>query len=215
MALGGMMKGLFGGGGAAAGPLGLRIGAAIELDPAALSHVADQLWFTPSPDPFPISAQGRIDFGDGSVALRYYTDEHEMLQIICAGDEDDANIQEVKLFVPLGSIYPEDEGWDEWDGENSRIGQPIIALDDGPNYQREWFKDEPCWAAPVEFAEHLIDNANDQTQVMQRVMLFARTLTSEPACREYLLLSLEDHPDGRSVEAMGGVDLEPGMFRTI
>ena len=216
MALGGMMKGLFGGrNGQAAGPLGLRIGSAIQLEPSALDHVAEQLWFTPTPDPLIFTALGRIDFGDGSFALRYYTDDHEMLQIICAGGESDEHIQEVKLFVPLGSIYPEDEGWEEWQGEDSRIGQPVFTLDDGPDYQRDWFKDEPGWAAPVEFAEYVIDSSDDETQVMQHVMLFARTLTVEPACREYLLMSMEEHPDGRSVEALLGIDLEPSMFRPI
>lgn len=216
MALGRMMKGLFGGGrGAAAGPLGLDIGVAIQLHPTALEHVADKLWFTPSPDPLGFTAQGHIDFGDGSMALRYYTDDHEMLQIICAGGVDDSSIQEVKLFVPLGSIYPEDEGWHEWEGENSRIGHPVFTLDDGPDYQRDWFKDDPGWAAPVEFAEHVIDDANDENQVVQHVMLFARSLNIEPAFREYLLLSKEEHPDGHSVEALLGIDLEPGMFHTI
>lgn len=216
MALGRMMKGLFGGGDdPSVGPLGLRIGATIQLAPDALTHVSDQLWFTPTPDPMPLSAQGHIDFGDGSMALRYYTDDHEMLQIICAGGVGNDHIQEVKLFVPLGSIYPEDEGWQEWEGDNSRIGQPVFKLDDGPDYQRDWFKDQSGWAAPVDFIEHILDSSSDENRVLQRVMLFARDLDAEPACREYLLLSMEEHPDGRSVEAMVGIDLEPAMFRTI
>lgn len=215
MALGGMMKGLLRGGRPAPGPLGLRIGTAIELDPALLQQYGDHLWFTLPDDPLPFSAQGRIDFGDGSVALRFYTDQHEMLQIICAGGEQDEHIQEVKLFVPLGSIYPEDEEWQEWESADSRLGQQTYTLDDGPEYQRDWFKDQTGRVDPVKFAEQVADGTSNPGDIIQQVMLYARTLEALPNCREYLLLSKEEHPDGRSVEAMLGIDLEPGMFRTI
>lgn len=215
MALGGRLKGMFGGGEQPAGPLGLNIGRSIELEAGIPASAAGDLWFTLPEGPLPLTALGRIDFGDGSFALRYYTDEHEMLQVICAGGAADEHIQEVKFFVPLGAIYPEDDEWPEWEGDNSPVGQPTYTLDDGPEYQREWFKDEPGWIAPVSFAERVADGTGAQSEIHQHVMLFARTLPNRPDAREYLLLSLEEHPDGRSVEAMVGIDLEPGMFRVM
>ena len=215
MAIGGMMKGLFGGRRGASGPLGLGVGAGIQLDPGHIEPLAEHLWFTPPLDPLPFSAEGRIDFGDGSIALRYYTDEHEMLQLICAGGEGKEHIQEVKLFAPLGSIYPDDEEWREWEGPDSPLGRPTYTLDDGPEYQREWFKDDAGRVDPVQFAEQIAAAGEGPNQVVQQVMLYARNLEGVENCREYLLLSMENHPDGRSVEAMLGIDLEPSMFRTI
>ncbi len=215
MALGGRLKGLLGGGEPAAGPLGLGIGRAIELEAGILASATGDLWFTLPEGPLPLTAAGRIDFGDGSFALRYYTDEHEMLQVICADGAGEEHIQEVKFFVPLGAIYPEDDEWPEWEGENSPVGQLSYTLDDGPEYQREWFKEDPGWAAPVSFAEQVTDSAGARSEIRQHVMLFARALPSLPNAREYLLLSLEEHPDGRSVEAMVGIDLEPSMFRVL
>ena len=215
MALGGRLKGMFGSRQPAAGPLGLQLGAAIELDGSAVDRALEELWFTLPEGPLPLIAQGRISFGDGSVALRYYTEEHEMLQVICGEGGSDDSIQEVKFFVPLGSIYPEDDEWSEWEGENSPVGQPSYTLEDGPEYSREWFQDEAGWVQPVTFDEVVLDAEGDRNAVRQHVMLFARTLDSMPGRKEYLLVSLEEHADGRSIEAMIGIDLEPAMFQLI
>lgn len=215
MAFGARMKGMFGGGKQAVGPLGLRPGAAIELDPAAYAAAADELWFTLPEGPLPLCAAGRIVLGNGTAAFRYYTEEHEMLQIIAAESGGDDTIQEVKFFAPLGSIFPEDDEWPEWEGDNSPVGQPSYALDGGPEYRREWFQDEPGWAAPVTFDEAVTDADGARSAIRQHVMLFSRTLASLPGQREYLLISLEEHADGRSIEAMLGIDLEPTMFRLI
>lgn len=215
MALGGRLRGMLGGGKNAAGPLGLRIGAAIELDTAACAPAPEELWFTLPEGPLPLNAAGRIALGNGSAAFRYYTEEHEMLQIIAGEDGGEGTIQEVKFFVPLGSIFPEDDEWPEWESENSPVGQPSYTLDDGPEYTREWFQDQPGWAAPVTFDEVVTDADGDRSAIRQHVMLFARTLTSLAGRREYLLISLEEHADGRSIEAMLGLDLEPSMFRLI
>ena len=218
MALGGRLKGLFGGGGPQTGPLGLRPGAAIELDTDAAAPSPDDLWFTLPEGPLPLSAEGLIDFGDGTAAFRYYTEEHELLQIICGADGSDGSIQEVKFFVPLGSIYPEDDEWSLWEGDDSPVGQPTYTLTDGPEYAREWFKEEPGWVSPITFNEQVVDIEGGRDHIQQHVMLFARALPPVeglPERREYLLISLEEHADGRSIEAMVGIDLEPAMFRII
>jgi hypothetical protein len=219
MALGGRLKGLFGGSaGQQTGPLGLRLGAAIELDTSTVAPSADDLWFTLPEGPLPLIAEGLIDFGDGTAAFRYYTEEHELLQIICGADGSDSSIQEVKFFVPLGSIYPEDDEWSVWEGEDSPVGQPTYTLTDGPEYAREWFKDDTGWISPVTFDEQVVDIEGERNHIQQHVMLFARALPPVEGLadrREFLLISLEEHPDGRSVEAMVGIDLEPAMFRII
>ena len=45
--------------------------------------------------------------------------------------------------------------------------------------------------------------------------MYGREIKEGPGFGEYLLLSIEEQETGRSVEAMLGVDLEPGMFRII
>ena len=103
-----------------AGPLGLRTGAAVEVETIRFRMVADQLHFELPNETLFITASGRVDLGDGSVALRYYTDLHVMLQVLCVGGETDAHIQEVTLYAPFTSLYPEGTEWRDWEGDGGQ-----------------------------------------------------------------------------------------------
>lgn len=215
----GKLKGLFGGGdgggGPATGPLGLRIGAAVEIDTLRFRMLADQLKFDLPSDTLFITAFGRVDLGDGSIVLRYYTDAHTMFQVLCVGGESDANVEEVTLYVPYTSFYPEGQAWRDWEGENGRLGQSAYRLDDGTEYERIWFSDQPGRASPVRFQEQITHDDGTTVLVGQEVMLYGRQLGETASNGEYLLLAIEQHEDGRSVEAMLGVDMDRGMFSVI
>jgi hypothetical protein len=197
------------------GPLGLRIGAAVELDTLRFRMMAEQLKFDLSGDTLFVTASGRVDLGDGSIVLRYYTDQHTMFQILCVGGETDAHIQEVTLYAPYTSFYPEGAEWSEWEGDGGKIGQTAYRLDDGTIYDRIWFKEDPDWSSPVRFEERVVDEDNAASLIGQEVMLFGRQIPGDPGYGEYLLLAIESRDDGRSVEVMLGVDLDRGMFKII
>ena len=88
-------------------------------------------------------------------------------------------------------------------------------MDDGTFYERIWFKDDPGWSSPVRFQERVVDDENTVSLISQDAMLFGRQIPDGPGFGEYLLLAIEEHDDGRSVEAMLGVDLDRGMFTVI
>lgn len=214
----GFLKGLFGGGGPAApavGPLGLRIGAAVELDTLRFRMMADQLKFELPSDTLFITGKGRVDLGDGSIVLRYYTDRHTMFQIMCVGGETEEHVQEVTLYVPFTSFYPEGHAWADWESEGGRLGQIAFRMDDGTMYERIWFKEDPSWSPPVRFQERVVDAEDSASLITQNAMLFGRQIPDGPGYGEYLLIAIEEHDDGRSVEVMVGVDLERSMFKVI
>lgn len=214
-----LLKSLFGPSEPAApqtGPLGLRIGAAVEVDTLRFRMMADQLKFELPGDTLFISAKGRVDLGDGSFVHRYYTDANTMFQILCVGGESDTHVKEVTLYVPYTSYYPEGGTWQEWEGRGGRLGLPSFkADDDGTFYERIWFAEEPGWTAPVRFQERVLDGDGSVTVIGQDVMLYGRQIPNGPGFGEYLLLAIEERDDGRSVEVMLGVDLDPGMFKII
>ncbi len=214
----GVFKSLFGNGEPPkppGGPFGLRIGAAVEIDTLRFQMMEDRLKFDLPSDTLFITGTGRIDLGDGSIVLRYYTDRHTMFQIMCVGGEAEDNVQEVTLYVPFTSFYPEGQAWKDWEGEGGRLGQIAYRMDDGTFYERIWFKDDPGWSSPVRFQERVVDDENTVSLISQDAMLFGRQIPDGPGFGEYLLLAIEEHDDGRSVEAMLGVDLDRGMFTVI
>ena len=218
MVWGGLVKGLFGGRSGKEpeiGPLGLRIGAAVKIEALRFEMLAEQLKFELPTDTLFVTANGRVDLGNDTISLRYYTDEHVMLQILCVGGETDSHIQEVTLYVPLTSYYPEGPEWNEWEGDGGKIGALVHTMEDGTTYKRMWFQEDPDWSSPVRFQERVTDDEGSVNLIAQEAMMYGREIKEGPGFGEYLLLSIEEQETGRSVEAMLGVDLEPGMFRII
>ena len=138
-----------------------------------------------------------------------------MFQVMCVGGEEDRHVQEVTLYVPHQSYYPEGQDWQEWEGEGGRLGQVAFQTQDGTLYERIWFGGNHGWARPVRYQERVVDDAGDARLITQDAMLFGREIKEGPGFGEYLLLAIEAHRGGRSVEAMVGVDLDPGMFHVI
>jgi hypothetical protein len=82
-------------------------------------------------------------------------------------------------------------------------------------YERIWFKEDPNWSPPVRFQERVVDAEDSASLITQNAMLFGRQIPGGPGYGEYLLVAIEEHDDGRSVEVMVGVDLERSMFKVI
>ena len=81
-------------------PLGLRIGAAVDIDTLPLRMNADQIHVDLPEETMLIAAQGYIDLGDGSFVHRYYNAQDTMIQVLTVGGVADQHVEEITLFVP-------------------------------------------------------------------------------------------------------------------
>ena len=197
--------------------LGLRLGGPVRLDLLSLRMVAGELHLDlPDPDQA-IVAQGVVDLGDDTKAVRYYFDNDMMLQILCVGGVDERHLEEITLYAPLESIHPADASeWRIWTGHDGRQGQRRFCLSDGTRFERLWYADSPGWVAPVVFTErvHAVPAGGEYTDIRQEVMLFFRELPSGGR-NEYLLIAKEDSDDTPSIELMIGVDLDRPQLHTV
>jgi hypothetical protein len=198
-------------------PYGLRIGAAVDIDTLPLRmHAADLLVELPQ-ETLIIAAQGYIDLQDSTYVHRYYTCNDIMIQVLTTAGVADEHVEELTLFVPYKSYYPDSESaWAQWTSEGGRIGMPIFRLDDGTEFTRIWFDSTPGYAKPVMFTESVYEDADSDecTQIDHTVMLFGRNLGPEKK-NEYLLVSLEAYEGQKTVELMVGVDLEIANLKVI
>ncbi len=191
-------------------PLGLRHGAAVDIDTLPLRMHADELHLELPDQTKIIVAQGFVDLGDDTYVHRYYAADDTLIQVLTAQGVEDQHIQEITLYVPYESFYPStDADWAKWTGPNGKLGAPTYRLDDGTEYNRIWFDDTPGQAKPAEFHEKIYDDAESDTprEIFQKVMLFGRNLEAGKK-NEYLLLAIESYDGETTVELMVGVDLE-------
>ncbi len=198
-------------------PLGLRIGAAVDIDTLPLRMHADDLHVELPEETMIIVAQGYVDLGDGTYAHRYYAADDTMIQVLTVAGMEDQHVEEVTLFVPYKSYYPDGEGaWAQWTSKGGRIGAPTFRLDDGTEYSRIWFDTTEGHADLVEFTESVYENpdSDECSDVFHKVMLYGRNL-EEGKKNEYLLVSAEFYEGEQTVELMVGVDLEPSILKVI
>ena len=88
-------------------PLGLRIGAAVDIDTLPLRMNADDLLIDLPEETLIIVAQGYVDLGDSTYAHRYYTTDDTMIQVLTVAGVEDQHVEELTLFVPFQSYYPD------------------------------------------------------------------------------------------------------------
>lgn len=190
-----------------ASPLGLRIGAAAEIDVIPFRMLGDALKLQVPEETLIVEAQGFVDLGNGTTAHRYYAEDHTMVQVLTVDGTADEHVQEITLYRPFESFYPETTAqWAVWIGDSGRIGAPAFHLDSGESYSRIWFDNEEGSVLPVAFGEDVYESAgSDPTAIYQRVMLYGRPLQNEKA--EYLLVAAERTSEGETVELMLGVDI--------
>ncbi len=198
-------------------PLGLRIGAAVDIDTLPLRMHADELHVELPEETILIVAQGFVELGDDAYVHRYYAEDDTMIQVLTVNGVEDSHVEEITLFLPHESIYPGSVGeWAQWTEKGGKIGAPTYRFDDGTEYERIWFDTTPGHADPVVFTEEVYEGGDtaEANDVVQRVMLFGRNL-EEGKKNEYLLVTVEDYEGEKTVELMVGVDLDLATLKII
>jgi len=198
-------------------PFGLRIGAAVDIDTLPLRMHAEDLHVELPEETMIIVAQGYIDLGDSTYSHRYYTKDNAMIQVLTVSGMEEEHVEELTLFVPYRSYYPDSDGaWAQWTAEGGKLGARIFRLDDGTEYSRIWFDTSEGYAEPVQFTESVYEDpdSDECSNVFHQVMLYGRNLDKGKK-NEYLLVSVEAYEGERAVELMVGVDLEFSNLRVI
>ncbi|HIF09749.1 MAG TPA: DUF2491 family protein [Sneathiellales bacterium] len=198
-------------------PLGLRIGAAVDIDTLPLRMNADDLHVELPEETLIIVAQGYVDLGDSTHVHRYYTADDIMVQVMTVAGMEDQHVEELTLFVPFQSYYPEGDGaWAQWTSKGGKLGALVFKLDDGTQFSRIWFDMTEGYAEPVEFTESVYEDPDSDEcgEVFHKVMLYGRNLEVGKK-NEYLLVSVEAYKGEQTVELMVGVDLEIANMKVI
>ncbi len=198
-------------------PFGLRIGAAVDIDTLPLRMHAADLHVELPEETMMIVAQGYVDLGDSTHAHRYYTSDETMIQVLTVAGMEEQHVEELTLYVPYESHYPDSEGaWAQWTAQGGRLGAKMFRLDNGTEYSRIWFDTTEGHAEPVEFTESVYEDpeSDECSQVFHKVMLDGRNLEKGKK-NEYLLISVEDYEGEKTVELMIGVDLEFSSLKVI
>jgi len=198
-------------------PFGLRIGAAVDIDTLSLRMHAADLHVKLPEETMIVAAQGYIELGDGTHAHRYYSADDTMIQVLTVGGMEDQHVEELTLFVPYRSYYPDSEGaWAQWASDGGKIGALKFCLDDGTEFSRIWFDGAEGYAKPVMFVESVYNdpNSDECSDLHHTVMLYGRNL-EQGKKNEYLLVSVEADDLERTVELMVGVDLEFANLKVI
>ena len=198
-------------------PYGLRIGAVVDIDTLPLRMHADDLHMPLPEESMLVIAQGYIELGDGGYVHRYYAANNAMVQVLTVGGIEDQHVEEITLFMPFKSHYPNGTGeWEQWTANGGKIGQPTFKLDDGTEFQRIWFDDAAGYAEPAAFNELVYEDPESDAhdQIHHKAMLYGRNLEAEKK-NEYLLVSAESYDNENTVEFMIGVDLELATLKII
>ncbi len=198
-------------------PLGLRMGATVDIDTLPLRMHADDLHMPLPDESLIIIAQGYVELGDGAYAHRYYAADDVMIQVLTVNGMEDQHVEEVTLFAPFKSHYPSSEGeWARWTAKGGMIGQPTYSLDDGAEFERIWFDEISGYAEPAAYWEAVYEDpdSDDHDEIYHQAMLYGRNL-EDGKKNEYLLISAESYDGEKTVEVMIGVDLELATLKVI
>jgi len=198
-------------------PLNLRIGAAVDIDTLPFRMHKNDLHFELPEETILIVAQGFIDLGDGSYVHRYYASDDTLIQVMTVNGTEDQHVEEVTLFVPYQSYYPDSAGeWAQWLEKGGKLGAASYRLNDGTQYNRIWFDTTNGHAEPVQYREFIYEDPDsDKCQEnFQKAMLFGRNLEVDKK-NEYLLLTVESYGGEETVELLIGVDIEISLLKII
>lgn len=198
-------------------PLNLRIGAAVDIDTLPFRMHEEDLHIKLPEETMLIVAQGFIDLGDGSYAHRYYAGNDTMIQVMTVNGTEDQHVEEITLYVPYKSLYPDSAGeWAQWTEKGGKLGAASYRMDDGTEYKRIWFDTTDGYAEPVQFRECVYEDpdSDEYRENFQKSMLYGRNLTDGKR-NEYLLLSVESYGAEETVELFIGVDLEFSLLKII
>ena len=104
-------------------PLNFRIGAAVDIDTLPFRMHEKDLHIELPEESILIVAQGFIDLGDGSYVHRYYAGDDTMIQVMTVNGTEDQHVEEITLYVPYQSFYPDSAGeWAQWTEKGGKLG---------------------------------------------------------------------------------------------
>ena len=190
------------------GPLGLVVGGSWQVELFNIRANPEAYHVEVGDANSVIVAYGQAELGDGVRLHRFYDQDGQMLQILCASHDLTA-IQEITLYQRFDSIHPNtSHAWQEWTGPQGWMRQPTYELDDGTLYQRAWFADDAGPVDPVQFDERLSRErtGTPTEQISQDSMLYSREIADNQP--EHLLVIRETNDAGSSIELMVGVDIQ-------
>ncbi|UTW59633.1 DUF2491 family protein [Kordiimonas sp. SCSIO 12603] len=183
----------------------ISFGRTVVIDPLAISLLGADHRMKLSTPSLTITGQGTVPFEDGVWLHRFYTDNHELLQIMGGDGKHDFGVQQISLFSVYDSIEPANEA--ALEAEIAKLKADTYTLD-GVEYKRVWFDgDGPT--EPVQFHEtvYLDEGGAENYGIQQQCMLFGREVDGQ---EESLLVTHEKTDQGdESVTLMVGAVLSP------
>jgi hypothetical protein len=190
------------------GPLGLVVGGSWRVELFNIRANPEAYHVEVGDAGSVIIAYGQAELGDGVKLHRFYDQDGQMLQLLCASN-DLTDVREITLYQHFDSIHPNtSEAWQAWIGPQGWMRQATYELDDGTLYQRAWFADDTGPVEPVQFSE-ILSRARTGTpaeNVKQQSMLYSREIAENQP--EHLLVIHETNDAGSSMELMVGVDIQ-------
>ncbi|MCU0754341.1 MAG: YjfK family protein [Xanthomonadales bacterium] len=192
-------------------PLGLRMGAAVTVDPLPLKMLGAATLFHLPEDPQVVEARGEIDLGQGTRLHRFYLSDDLFLQVNAQG----ASVEDLKLFQFHDTVRPGSRSaLDAWLRPGSELGQRQVTAF-GQRWERCWGEPHEAWAPPVVFDEKVWkQGVAPDYDLTHYAMLYQRPLPNDRW--ETLLISLEDAgPNDFSIVYSIGIDLSPADLEIV
>lgn len=188
-------------------PLGLRLGAAVRLDPVLSKVLGDGRFVLELPEPgtpLLVMAQGTCELGEGVRLHRFYLDDDWWLQVKVSGTADADNFDEILLFGFGDVLTPSSQA--QFEEIAGTIGLPTYEYAER-TFQRQWGVGRAP-SATVDYAERVYPKDDASYETRHQDMLYAREIPGTPR-EELLLVSVEtDEADDVSVVHSVGMRLE-------
>jgi hypothetical protein len=207
-------------------PLGLRINALAEISAVDFILGGDDLKIKHPGDSCIVASFGYIASGRSDIH-RFYLESEKTVYMLQVVTDERKNLQEIKLFMPLDEVYPED--WGFWLSEkDGYIGMSVFQTKDGAQYYRVWenpgaeivLEDDGrgnriTRIPPVQFMEKIcFDEYGRESEIVKYdSMLYGRHVNDN--ADEYLLVSAVSERDGASVQLMVGMELGAAALKVI
>lgn len=189
-------------------PLGLRLGAALRLDPILSKVLGDGRFVLELPEPgtpMLVEAQGSIDLGEGVRLHRFYLDDDWWLQVKVSGSVAGEDSFDEILLMGFGEVLtPSTQA--QFEDIAALIGLPTYSYD-GKTYQRQWGVGNAP-SATVDYSERVYPKEDGSYETRHQDMLYAREVAGTTR-EELLLVSVEtDETDAVTVVHSVGMRLE-------
>jgi hypothetical protein len=203
-------------------PLGLYIGASVDLDATPFILGGAALKITPPGERNTVEAFSRINFA-GNTLYRFYLksmpgDQESMLQLAV---NKDGEVDECRLFRAFDQVYPRlVEEWAFWlDEKEGYIGWPVFETkDDQTQYPRVWAANDPNHMPGFKFSETIfMDRFGQQRETVNHTtMLYGRMINETHKIVEYMMVGAESHgSDQALINVLVGIDMMAQVLKVI